>query len=153
MDEESLSIKIQGTQGSYKFEWALSDESKVTGPVNTIVINLSMKSSLKGTEKVFLNFLNGKIYLDNAGNGIITTPLSGQLQAYLYIDPATKAKLDAAGDTSMLATLGGMALNLAISLIFGGSISAMWTMVNTIQLVSLLPLMSVNWPNIVVLVF
>ena len=32
----------------------------------------------------------------------------------------------------MLATLGGMAINLGISLIFGGSISAMWTMINTI---------------------
>ena len=53
----------------------------------------------------------------------------------------------------MLATFGGVALNLAISLIFGGSISAMWTMVNTIQLVSLLPLTAVNYPYIVRLVF
>ena len=112
-----------------------------------------MYSTLKGSEKVILTFLNSKIYVDNAGNGIITLPISGSLVAYTYIDPATKAKLDAAGDTSMLATLGGMAINLAISLIFGGSISAMWTMVNTIQLISLLPLMDVNWPNIVVLVF
>jgi len=40
----------------------------------------------------------------------------------------------------MLATFGAVAVNLAISLVFGGSISAMWTMVNTIQLISLLPL-------------
>lgn len=53
----------------------------------------------------------------------------------------------------MLATLGAVGINLAVSLIFGGSISAMWTMVNTIQLVSLLPLMDVDWPTITVLVF
>jgi hypothetical protein len=53
----------------------------------------------------------------------------------------------------MLTTFGAMAINLGISTIFGGSISAMWTMVNTIQLVSLLPLTAVNYPEIVKIVF
>jgi len=54
------------------------------------------------------------------------------LNSYEYIDPETKAKLNAAGDSSMAATFAAMAINLGISLVFGGSISAMWTMVNTI---------------------
>ena len=53
----------------------------------------------------------------------------------------------------MLATFGALAINLAISLIFGGQISAMWTMINTIQMVSLLPLCNINFPQITVLVF
>ena len=77
----------------------------------------------------------------------------GYLSPYKYIDPVAAAKLNAAGDTSMLATFAGVAINLGISIVFGGSISAMWTMVNTIQLVSLLPLCDVDWPPISVMVF
>lgn len=58
--------------------------------------------------------------------------MSGYLSKYEYIDPATKARLDAAGDSSMAATFAAVGINLGISLVFGGSISAMWTMVNTI---------------------
>lgn len=79
-----------------------------------------------------ISFLSNNLYIDATGNGMIKTPLSGLLSKYDFIDAATKAKLDAAGDSSMMATFGAMALNLGISLIFGGSISAMWTMVNTI---------------------
>ena len=52
----------------------------------------------------------------------------------------------------MLATFGAVAINLVISQLFGGSIAAMWTMVNTIQLISLLPLCNVNFPKITVMV-
>jgi hypothetical protein len=58
--------------------------------------------------------------------------MSGTLNAYDYLDPNLAANLDAAGDSSVVATFLGAAINLGISLIFGGSISAMWTMVNTI---------------------
>lgn len=54
------------------------------------------------------------------------------LNKYDYIDPETKASLDAAGDTSIYTTLGVVAINIVISQLFGGSIEAMWTMVNTI---------------------
>lgn len=79
-----------------------------------------------------IQFLNSNIYKDNTGNGINLTPLYGYLSAFDYIDPETKAKLDSAGDSSMVATFAAMGINLGISLVFGGSISAMWTMVNTI---------------------
>lgn len=46
---------------------------------------------------------------------MITIPLTAYLNAYDYIDPATKAKLNAAGDTSMFATFGAVAINLVIS--------------------------------------
>ena len=79
-----------------------------------------------------MQFLNPDVYRDQTGNGMIVLPMYSYLNKYDYIDPETKAKLDSAGDTSMLATFGAVAINLAISLVFGGSISAMWTMVNTI---------------------
>jgi hypothetical protein len=58
--------------------------------------------------------------------------MTSSLGAFTYINPATAASLNAAGTSGMLATLGGVGLNLGISLIFGGSISAMWSMINTI---------------------
>lgn len=95
---------------------------------------MTFYSSLKGggSETVTITFLKPTVYLDQTGNGMIVTPMTGSLSKYDFIDSATKAKLDAAGENSMVATLSAMALNLGISLIFGGSISAMWTMVNTI---------------------
>ncbi len=76
--------------------------------------------------------MNSDVYTDATGNGLVTIPMSASLSAFEYIDPATKARLEAAGDSSMVATFAAMGINLGISLVFGGSISAMWTMVNTI---------------------
>ena len=59
--------------------------------------------------------MSSDIYKDDTGNGINRAPLKGFLSKYEYIDPETKAKLDAAGDTSMLATFGAVAINLVIS--------------------------------------
>ena len=90
--------------------------------------------------------MNPKIYVDENDNGVAAVPLTGYLNAFTYVDPEAAAQIDQAGSQTMLVTFGAMFLNLAISLIFGGSISAMWTMINTIQLVSLLPLMAVQYP-------
>eukprot|EP00347_Sterkiella_histriomuscorum_P005534 403356244 len=154
LDETNVKITITGPQSSYKFDWRLADDYKTSEPVQMAVIELSMYSSLKGDskEQVIIQFLTDQIYKDPTGNGIITVPLYSYLNKYEYIDPETKAKLDAAGDTSMLATFGAVAINLVISQLFGGSIAAMWTMVNTIQLISLLPLCNVNFPKITVMV-
>lgn len=116
---------------------------------------MDFKSSLKGgdQEKVLVTFLSSGVYADATGNGLVTIPMSASLSEFEYIDPITKANLEAAGDSSMVATFAAMGINLGISLVFSGSISAMWTMVNTIQLVSLLPLCNVNWPQITVLAF
>ncbi|CDW91263.1 fu domain containing protein [Stylonychia lemnae] len=155
LNTTSLDIKIQGSQGNYKFDWRLGDSYKTAEPLQLIVIETSIYQSLKGNEKeiVIVTFQSSSIYKDPTGNGMNVKPMYAYLNKYDYIDPETKAKLNAAGDTSMLATFGAVAINLAISLVFGGSISAMWTMVNTIQLISLLPLCNVNYPPITLLIF
>lgn len=81
------------------------------------MIDLTFYSTLKGDSKetVTVQFLNDGVYKDATGNGILTKPLTAYLNRYDYIDPETKAKLDAAGDTSMFATFGAVAINLVIS--------------------------------------
>ncbi|CDW72739.1 UNKNOWN [Stylonychia lemnae] len=151
----NVQIQISGSSGQIKFDWLLSDAYKTTQPIQIIVIELSIYQSLKGSEKeqVSVFFKDPNIYKDATGNGIMNKPLYAFLNKYEYIDPETKAKLESAGSTSMLATLGAVLINLAISLIFGGSIAAMWTMVNTIQLISLFPLCNVQFPPITLLIF
>lgn len=46
----------------------------------------------------------------------------------------------------MWITLLTLLLNMAISFVFGGSMSAMWTLLNTLQIVSFLPLLAVDIP-------
>jgi hypothetical protein len=70
-----------------------------------------------------------------------------------YIDPVLAAQLEAAGKNSLIAGVGTVAVNLLISLVFGGPISAMWVMVNALQLISLLPLMGVPYPEIVIMIY
>ncbi|CDW89486.1 UNKNOWN [Stylonychia lemnae] len=155
INSTNVKISITGQQSSYKFDWKLGEDYKTQEPVQVIALELSIYQSLKGNgkEQVTVEFLSSDIYKDQTGNGMVTNPMYGYLNAYSYIDPETKAKLDAAGDSSMVATFAAMGINLGISLVFGGSISAMWTMVNTIQLVSLLPLCNINYPQIAILVF
>ncbi|CDW87691.1 fu domain containing protein [Stylonychia lemnae] len=155
LDTTTLNVQIKGPQGSYKFEWRLLDQYKTTEPLQLIGIQLSIYQTLKGSEneQVVIQFSDPNVYKDATGNGMIVLPMYSFLNKFDYIDPETKAKLDSAGDTSMLATFGAVAINLAISLVFGGSISAMWTMVNTIQLISLLPLCNIKYPAITLLVF
>lgn len=95
---------------------------------------MTFRCSLKGGDKesVSIQFKNSKIFVDDAGNGLAQAPLQSNLSPFTYVDPSTKASLDAAGDSTMLTTFAAMGINLGISTIFGGSISAMWTMVNTI---------------------
>ncbi|CDW80137.1 UNKNOWN [Stylonychia lemnae] len=155
LNSNTLDVQITGIQSQYKFDWKLSDAYKITDPVQIIVIELSVYQSLKGEEKerLSLTFLSPNTYKDPTGNGMALKPLYTYLNKYDYINPETKAKLEAAGDSSMMATLVAVLINLGISLVFGGSVSAMWTMVNTIQLISLLPLCDVNYPGITLLIF
>ena len=85
-----------------------------------------------GAETVEITFLDLDVYIDNNGNGLASGRLQGDLSEQEYIDPLTAAKLAEASKLGLIASAGAMALNLGISLIFGGSISAMWTMINTI---------------------
>jgi len=58
-----------------------------------IVIELDFYQTLKGggSEMVEVTFVNSKIYVDAAGNGLTQAPLSGELNSYEYIDPLVKA--------------------------------------------------------------
>ena len=99
-----------------------------------MVIVLDVYQSLKGsgTERVSLKFEDLMVLQDSSGNGITTAPLEAELSGIDYIDPVLMENLDSAAAASMIATLIAMSINLGISLIFGGSISAMWVMVNAI---------------------
>jgi len=99
-----------------------------------MIIEMTFQTTLfgDGQETVTVKFTEPKVYTDNAGNGLGTSQIKGDLSGFEYVDPLEAAKLEKAGQLSLMASLGVMALNLGISIIFGGSISAMWVMVNTI---------------------
>jgi hypothetical protein len=100
-----------------------------------------------------VTWLDANVYQDDAGNGLYTSPMSAELNPYSYIDPLLAAQLNDSADSTMYASILIMVLNLGLSLVFGGSLDAMWTMVNTVQMVSLLPLKSVPYPENVIIFF
>jgi hypothetical protein len=77
--------------------------------------------------------------------------MSATLNEYSYIDPLLAAQLNDSAGSTMYASILIMCLNLGLSLVFGGSLDAMWTMVNTVQMISLLPLKSIPYPENVVI--
>ena len=54
---------------------------------------MTFYSSLKGSssELVTVEFIDPGVYVDASGNSLSTSPLTGYLNSYTYVDPALKA--------------------------------------------------------------
>jgi len=97
--------------------------------------------------------LDGNLFKDTAGNSMMTVPLRDTLNPYEYVDPLLAARLSSSAGSAFYTSMAIMAINLSLSIVFGGSLDAMWTMVNLVQLISLLPLQSIPYPPTVVIFF
>jgi hypothetical protein len=98
---------------------------------------------------VTIRFLNSHTFEDNAKNGIIMVPLTGFLSAFEYIDPYWSIQLDGIADYLIVVLgflIGG---NVVASTYFGASTTPLWTTVAYIQMITMVPLLAVNWPNFV----
>ena len=84
---------------------------------------------------------------------MMTVPLRDTLNPYEYVDPLLAARLSSSAGSAFYTSMAIMAINLSLSIVFGGSLDAMWTMVNLVQLISLLPLQSIPYPPTVVIFF
>lgn len=121
-----------GPDGPYDFAWDLSSEYRSANWGYQTKLILDVKQSLFGYEYLRITFKVSETYIDSMGNGLNTAPLEGGLQLYEYIDPMTRIQLEAGASSGFWASMLAMGLNFGFSIVFGGSLAAMWTMVNTI---------------------
>ena len=84
-----------------------------------------------GIERVEIYITDTSIILDQSENHVYQSLLKADLNQFDYIDPIVKEKIDKATSSSGILIALAIALCLLISIIFGGSISAMWIMINT----------------------
>jgi hypothetical protein len=104
---------------------------------------------LRGDEIVTFRFLNAHSFEDNAGNGIVQAPLKGFLSAFKYRDPFWSNFLDGIADYIVLGMAGIGVANIIASQLWGVSTTGLWISVVYLQMITMVPLLSVNWPMFV----
>ena len=142
VDETKMRVRVEGPMSSYDFSWEYATEFITSLPMQKFRIDLTFYQTLigDGSEVVIVEFLDGNLFKDAAGNPMMTMPLRDTLNPYEYIDPLLAARLNSSAGSAFYTSMAIMAINLSLSIVFGGSLDAMWTMVNLVQLISLLPL-------------
>jgi hypothetical protein len=140
---------VIGQQPSYKFDWAVQSYLSPGDHLQNFVINLKFYQSLRGTEKVTVKFLNAHTFEDNNNNGIVQVPLTGFLSAFEFHDPFWSNFLDGIADYILVALGGIGVVNIIVSSYYGVSTTSLWTLFCYLQMITMVPLMDVNWPDFV----
>jgi hypothetical protein len=109
--------------------------------------------SLRGNEKLTLRFLSAGTFQDLAGNGIILVPMAGQLSKFKYRDPFWSNFLDGICDYILFALSAIAAGNIISAQVWGVSTTSLWTTIAYLQMLTMVPLLNVNWPMFVTTFF
>jgi hypothetical protein len=94
-------------------------------------------------------FLNGHTFQDSSGNGIVQVPLTGFLSAFEFRDPFWSIFLDGIADYIIISAIALAFINIVLAQYYSVSTTSLWTTIFYIQMITLVPLMNVNWPNFV----
>ena len=105
--------------------------------------------SLRGSEQVTIRFFNSHTFEDNAGNGIVLIPLQGLLSEFKYKDPYWSNVLDGIADYVLIGIAALGFVNFICSSYWGASMTSYWTIFFYLQIITLTPLLSANWPMFV----
>ena len=114
-----------------------------------------MMATLHGTESLILEFsqTGNALVSDLASNRLSTFQWSVGLNPFAYETPEEIEVVNSTGNSIGGFTILTFLVNLLISLILSGSLEAMWNLVNILQLINLLPLLSLYFPPNIVRMF
>jgi cysteine-rich repeat protein len=117
---------------------------------NTLKIDLFIESLLEGGEIITIEFTNEKMFRGPYGGWLTSNELSYTLQNSLEFSTKT---INSAKDYIKYLTYSGLSLILMLVLIGGGSMEMLWCLLNTMQIISFLPLMTPYFPKHVQIMF
>eukprot|EP00347_Sterkiella_histriomuscorum_P013429 403364739 len=150
LSSSDLEIVIYKPDGSkVKFSWTASISSDYSR-TNSFKISLTPKESLQGNEKISIYFKpEGKVfkskeysYLDANGQQIMN-----KLNEVEYSDEGLKALAKQAGKAAAQVLTASLGVNFIIQLLMQGSMSQMFELINTIQILYYMPLIQVYYTD------
>ena len=116
----------------------------------TLSIRINSQTVLTGNENISIKFINYKIWRGPFGGCLTTNQLSTTAQNSLADSVAVASSISSFTQYSSYI---GIAVTVALVLIGGGSLEMIWALINTLQIVSYLPLMTPFFPEPVRVMF
>ena len=139
-----LYVQIESSS-SITFSWSATY-------TNSTLLHLSIGVSqvLQGTEILHVKFINNKVFRGPYGGWVRPDSLNATMPNSLAssVDTASSA-----GSPLKYITMIGILVAMGALLLLGGTLELIWSLVNTLQLLSYLPLMVPNYPQHVQLMF
>ena len=142
--EDDLLIEIQSIYKiSYSWTARYADDT-------TLNINIDISSVLEGGETLTISFINYKKYRSPGGGCLTSYKLITQMKSTLF---NTEESSRAVSSVAAFSTYTGLIVTLSFTIIGGGSLEMIWALINTLQLISYLPLMTPYFPEHVRIMF
>ena len=116
----------------------------------TLTINFNVYTVLTGKEQIKIKFINYKVWRGPFGGCLTKDQLSVNAQNSLASSVEAANSISKATEYS---TYFGIIVTATLVLIGGGSLEMIWALINTLQLISYLPLMTTYFPEPVKVMF
>ena len=149
MKQTSISLKDLSVfiDASYpvSFNWMAS----YTNQTN-LTIDLALHTALLGGELITVHFTNYKVWRGPNGGCLVTRSITANaISSFINSEAAASSISGFAQYSSYL----GIVVTLLLIIIGGGSMEMLWALLNTMQLISYLPIMTPFFPNHVRIMF
>jgi cysteine-rich repeat protein len=143
-DINDLSISIT-SDIVVKFTWTASYSD-----LTTLTIRLQIDTALQGGENLKIKLINSKKFRTPIGGCVQPSIFSLTMSSSLT---AVAASAQAASGYTQYIIMGGVFLIFAVLLVWGTSLELIWSLVNTLQMISYLPFMVTYYPEHVKVMF
>ena len=152
INEGDISISIDGPLSPYNFKYTIdSSTGYVTGQNGTeFNIKFEFLSNLFGSKQdvITVTINNNNIIQDLDSNYLLTRTMEVEVDFYYAaLSEEDKAQASSQSNASIITLLLTFATSILIQVVLGGTIEATWLLLSTLQLMALLPLLSINIPS------
>jgi cysteine-rich repeat protein len=128
-----------------KFSWTAQYQNNTA-----LLVKMNIKSALQGGETLTIKFVNDKVFRGPNGGWVKPASFTSKLTSSLASVAATA---EAASNIMQYVALGGTVVAFGSIMVLGGSLEMVWSLINTIQIISFLPLMIDAYPEHVTIMF
>lgn len=148
---DDISIEIDGPLSPYTFDYTIDNTTGYTvGSENDrFFIKFDFLSSLfgKNSETITIKINDLTIIKDVDGNDLTTSEMSIEIPFFLVVlSEDDKAAADSQSSASIISLILTFGTSVFIQVVLGGTIEATWLLLGTLQLMSFLPLLSLDIP-------
>ena len=149
MNQTSISLKDLSISidASYpvSFDWIASYTNQTT-----LTIDLALHTALLGGELITVQFTNYKVWRGPNGGCLVTQNITAKaISSFINSEEVANSMSVFFQYSSYL----GIVVTLLLIIIGGGSMEMLWALLNTMQLISYLPIMTPFFPNHVRIMF